>query len=100
MRERKSGCIITIASRAATVDTMLGLGYNDAKAGVTRATHCLQLELDMDGLGEQVHTYALHPGGKKNASRKRTGALIARVIGVLPAILDIPLHWKLTLVQE
>jgi NAD(P)-dependent dehydrogenase (short-subunit alcohol dehydrogenase family) len=63
MRARKSGCIITIASRAATVDTMLGLGYNDAKAAVTRAIHCLQLELELDGLGEHVHTYALHPGG-------------------------------------
>lgn len=47
MRERRKGCIITIASRAATVDTMLGLGYNDAKAGVTRAMNCLQLELDL-----------------------------------------------------
>ena len=63
MRERRKGTVITIASRAATVDTMLGLGYNDAKAGVTRATHCLQLELDMDGLGEDVCTHALHPGG-------------------------------------
>lgn len=63
MRARKSGCIITIASRAATVDTMLGLGYNDAKAAVTRATSCLQLELDLDGLGDSIHTYALHPGG-------------------------------------
>ena len=63
MRERRKGCIITIASRAATVDTMLGLGYNDAKAGVTRAVHCLQLELDLEGLGEDVYTYALHPGG-------------------------------------
>ncbi len=63
MRERRRGCIITIASRAATVDTVLGLGYNDAKAGVTRATHCLQLELDLEGLGEDVCTYALHPGG-------------------------------------
>ena len=63
MRARKRGCVITIASRAATVDTMLGLGYNDAKAGVTRAMSCLQLELDMDGLGDAVQVYALHPGG-------------------------------------
>ena len=63
MRHRGSGCIINIASRAATVDTPMGLGYNDAKAAVTRATSCLQLELDNDGLGEKIHCYALHPGG-------------------------------------
>jgi NAD(P)-dependent dehydrogenase (short-subunit alcohol dehydrogenase family) len=67
MRERKSGCIINIASRAASVDTAPGLGYNDAKAAVTRATSCLQLELEGDGLGEYIHTYALHPGGVPTA---------------------------------
>jgi NAD(P)-dependent dehydrogenase (short-subunit alcohol dehydrogenase family) len=67
MRERKSGCIINIASRAATVDTPFGMGYNCAKAAVVRATSNLQLELDDDGLGEQIHTYALHPGGVMTA---------------------------------
>lgn len=67
MRERKSGCIINIASRAATVDIPLDLGYNDAKAAVVRATSTLQLELEDDGLGEQIHTYALHPGGVMTA---------------------------------
>lgn len=63
MRERKTGCIINMASRSATVDTPLGLGYNDAKAAVVRATSNIQLELDRDGFGDQIHTYALHPGG-------------------------------------
>jgi len=63
MRERKSGCIINIASRSATVDTPLGIGYCEAKAAVVRATSVMQLELDSDGIGEDVHTYALHPGG-------------------------------------
>ena len=67
MRERKTGCIVNIASRAATVDTPLGMGYNCAKAAVVRATSNLQLELDDDGLGEQIHTYALHPGGVMTA---------------------------------
>lgn len=67
MRERKSGCIVNIASRSATVDTPLGMGYNCAKAAVVRATSNLQLELDDDGLGEQIHMYALHPGGVMTA---------------------------------
>lgn len=66
MRSRPTGgCIITIASRAATVDTLLALGYNDAKAAITRATHSLQLEFDTAAL--PVHTYALHPGGVATA---------------------------------
>ena len=63
MRQRQSGCIINMASRAATVDTLLGMGYNCAKAAVVRFTSLLQLELETDGLGEKIHTYALHPGG-------------------------------------
>lgn len=67
MRERRFGAIINIASRAATVDTPLGMGYNCAKAAVVRATSNLQLELDDDGLGEDIHCYALHPGGVMTA---------------------------------
>lgn len=63
MRERKTGIIINIASRAATVDFPFGLGYNSSKAAVARATSTLQEEIDLDGLGETVQTFALHPGG-------------------------------------
>jgi len=63
MRKRRSGVIINIASRAATVDTPMGLGYNDAKAAVVRATSVLQMELDMEELGDKITVYALHPGG-------------------------------------
>lgn len=67
MRHRKSGCIINIASRAGTVDMFMGLGYSDPKAAVIRATSNLQFELEIDGVGEQVHCYALHPGGVPTA---------------------------------
>ena len=63
MRDRKSGCIINMASRAATVDMAGGLSYNSSKAAVARATHSLQEEFEQAGLGEQLHTYCLHPGG-------------------------------------
>ena len=63
MKERKSGCIINMASRAATVDMAGGLSYNSSKAAVARATHSLQEEFEQAGLGEQLHTYCLHPGG-------------------------------------
>jgi len=63
MRERKSGVIINIASRAATVDAPFAVGYNSSKAAVTRAVSTLQEEIDMDGLGDRIQMYALHPGG-------------------------------------
>jgi NAD(P)-dependent dehydrogenase (short-subunit alcohol dehydrogenase family) len=63
MRQRKSGTIVNIASRAATVDTPLGMGYNDAKAAVVRAIGTLQLDLDLERLGDSITCYALHPGG-------------------------------------
>ncbi|ETI22662.1 hypothetical protein G647_06738 [Cladophialophora carrionii CBS 160.54] len=63
MKERRSGCIINMASRAATVDMAGGLSYNSSKAAVARATHSLQEEFEQAGLGEQLHTYCLHPGG-------------------------------------
>jgi NADP-dependent 3-hydroxy acid dehydrogenase YdfG len=46
MKERKSGCIINMASRAATVDMAGGLSYNSSKAAVARATHSLQEEFE------------------------------------------------------
>ncbi|KAH0847325.1 hypothetical protein FOPE_00700 [Fonsecaea pedrosoi] len=62
---RKSGVVISIASRAATVDVPFGIGYAADKTGLVRAIASLQAELEIDGLGEVVHTYALHPGGVK-----------------------------------
>lgn len=62
MRERKSGCIISMASRAATVDMAGGLSYNSSKAAIARATSTLQEEFEVEGLGDKVHTYCLHPG--------------------------------------
>ena len=63
MRERKDGCIVNLASRAATIDMPTGLSYCSSKAAVARATATLQEELELEGLGEHVHTYSLHPGG-------------------------------------
>ncbi|KAF2833461.1 NAD(P)-binding protein [Ophiobolus disseminans] len=63
MKERGSGCIINIASRSGTVDVPMTLGYVTSKAALIRATHTLQLEMELDGLDPAIHMYALHPGG-------------------------------------
>jgi NAD(P)-dependent dehydrogenase (short-subunit alcohol dehydrogenase family) len=67
MRDRGHGCIINIASRSATIDQPMTLGYVTSKAAVTRATHTLQKEMELDGLDPAIHMYALHPGGVKSA---------------------------------
>jgi short-subunit dehydrogenase len=63
MRQRKSGCIINMASRAATVDMPRGVSYNSSKAAIVRATASLQEEFEEEGLGQDLHIYCLHPGG-------------------------------------
>lgn len=63
MRKQRQGCIINIASRSGTVDVPMCLGYNTSKAAVIRMTHTLQREMELDGLDDVIHMYALHPGG-------------------------------------
>lgn len=63
MRQRKSGTIINIASRAATVDFPAAVGYNSSKAADARAIMTLQEEMELEGLGDSIQIYALHPGG-------------------------------------
>jgi len=70
-QERKRGVIVNISSRAATVDFPFAVGYTSSKAAVARATFTLQEEVELDGLGEGVQLYALHPGGVPTAMAKK-----------------------------
>lgn len=63
MAERKSGCIINMASRAAGVDMPKSISYGASKVPVAHATASLQEEFNFLGLGQSLHTYCLHPGG-------------------------------------
>ena len=62
MRRRRSGCIINISSRSATVDMLAGLSYNSSKAAIARASSSLQAELEDEGFGQDIQIYSLHPG--------------------------------------
>lgn len=62
MRQRRQGCIINIASRAGTVPMPFGGAYCTGKGAIIRAVSCIQKELEMDGFGDNIHVYALHPG--------------------------------------
>lgn len=63
---RRRGCIINIASRHGTVSTPLTCDYNSSKSALIRLTQCIQTEVDMYQ-ADDVHMYALHPGGIKSA---------------------------------
>jgi NAD(P)-dependent dehydrogenase (short-subunit alcohol dehydrogenase family) len=63
MKERRKGCIINIASRSGSLDLPGTLAYSVSKSAVIRAVGCIQLELNTEGLGDDIHVYALHPGG-------------------------------------
>jgi NAD(P)-dependent dehydrogenase (short-subunit alcohol dehydrogenase family) len=63
MKKRRNGCIINIASRSGSLDLPGTLAYSVSKSAVIRAVGCIQLELDTEGLGDDIHVYALHPGG-------------------------------------
>jgi NAD(P)-dependent dehydrogenase (short-subunit alcohol dehydrogenase family) len=62
MKGRK-GTIINIASRAGSKNFPSGLSYSVSKSAVIRATGCIQLQLDVEGLGDDIDVYCLHPGG-------------------------------------
>lgn len=63
MKKHGKGCVLNIASRSGSLDLPGTLSYSVSKTAVIRAVGCIQLELDMDGLGDDIHIYALHPGG-------------------------------------
>jgi NAD(P)-dependent dehydrogenase (short-subunit alcohol dehydrogenase family) len=63
MKKRGKGTIINLASRAGSRDFPSGFAYAVTKSAVIRATGCAQLQLDAEGLGEDIQIYCLHPGG-------------------------------------
>lgn len=65
-RARRRGCVLNIASRAGTVAIPYSTSYCASKAALINLTACAQKEMDVEGL-DDVHFYALHPGGIKSA---------------------------------
>jgi NAD(P)-dependent dehydrogenase (short-subunit alcohol dehydrogenase family) len=63
MKQRRKGCILNVASRSGSLDLPGTLSYSVSKCAVIRAVGCIQMELNMEGLGDDIHLYALHPGG-------------------------------------
>ncbi|KAK8076455.1 NADP-binding protein [Apiospora phragmitis] len=66
MRAQRSGCVLNITSRAGVLPNVpFSTSYHASKAALINLTGCVQAEADVDGL-EDVHLYALHPGGVRS----------------------------------
>ncbi|KAK4180939.1 hypothetical protein QBC36DRAFT_2362 [Triangularia setosa] len=80
-REQRSGCVLNIASRAGTVAIPYSTGYCSSKAALINLTACAQKELDIDGMGNEVHMYSLHPGGIKSAMTLKSISTFSKHLG-------------------
>jgi NAD(P)-dependent dehydrogenase (short-subunit alcohol dehydrogenase family) len=63
MKARRSGVIINVASRAGTIDYPGSTSYAVSKSALIRLTGCAQVELNIEGYGDDIQVYCLHPGG-------------------------------------
>ncbi|KAK4213110.1 hypothetical protein QBC37DRAFT_388225 [Rhypophila decipiens] len=82
-RTQSSGCVLNISSRAGTVAIPYSTSYCASKAALINLTSCVQKEMDVEGLGENIHLYSLHPGGIKSAMTLKKYSQTS--VSVLPA---------------
>ena len=67
LRERGTGVVLNVSSRAGTVPVPFSASYAASKAALINLTATLQAEIDIEGLGDGIQAYSLHPGGVKSA---------------------------------
>lgn len=70
----------SINGRAGTVTGPLSVHYYSGKAALIRAVGCVQAELDYQGLGDNIHLYALHPGGCKTSIQSMPNELCRLIV--------------------
>ncbi|KAH7151617.1 hypothetical protein DER46DRAFT_690674 [Fusarium sp. MPI-SDFR-AT-0072] len=70
--ERRRGCVINIASKAATVDFPFNISYCTSKAALVKLTSILQAEVDEVAPSSDIHLYAIHPGAVRSDGQQDT----------------------------
>ncbi|KAF5534562.1 Dehydrogenase reductase SDR family member 7B [Fusarium phyllophilum] len=77
--ERRRGCVINIASKAATMSFPFNISYCTSKAALIKLTGAIQAEVDEVAPSSDIHLYAIHPGavrsGMSTADGQRDAAL-------------------------
>ncbi|EXA32392.1 hypothetical protein NW756_006281 [Fusarium oxysporum] len=71
--ERRRGCVINIASKAATVDFPFNISYCTSKAALVKLTSILQAEVDEVAPSSDIHLYAIHPAAVRSVMRTADG---------------------------
>ncbi|KAI7761083.1 hypothetical protein LZL87_011488 [Fusarium oxysporum] len=71
--ERRRGCVINIASKAATVDFPFNISYCTSKAALVKLTSILQAEVDEVAPSSDIHLYAIHPGAVRSGMKTADG---------------------------
>jgi short-subunit dehydrogenase len=67
--ERRRGCVINIASKAATVDFPFNISYCTSKAALIKLTSVLQAEVDEVAPSSDINLYAIHPGAVRSGMK-------------------------------
>ncbi|RBR10362.1 hypothetical protein FVER53590_12478 [Fusarium verticillioides] len=71
--ERRRGCVINIASKAATVDFPFNISYCTSKAALIKLTSVLQAEVDEVAPSSDINLYAIHPGAVRSGMKTADG---------------------------
>ncbi|KAH7258859.1 uncharacterized protein BKA55DRAFT_638480 [Fusarium redolens] len=76
---RRQGCVINIASKAAAMSFPFNISYCTSKAALIKLTSSIQAEVDEVAPSSDIHLYAIHPGavrsGVSTADNQRDIAL-------------------------
>ncbi|KAF5637703.1 benzoate 4-monooxygenase [Fusarium sp. NRRL 52700] len=87
--QRRRGCVINIASKAATADYPFNLSYCASKAALVRLTSSLQAEVDEVAPSSKIHLYAIHPGAVRSGL-KSTGHVTSLDGKLDPSLEEFP----------
>ncbi|KAF5703649.1 cytochrome P450 monooxygenase [Fusarium mundagurra] len=71
--ERRRGCVINLASKAATVDFPFNISYCTSKAALVKLTSVLQAEIDEVAPSSDINLYAVHPGAVRSGMKTADG---------------------------
>ncbi|KAF5572842.1 cytochrome P450 monooxygenase [Fusarium pseudoanthophilum] len=71
--ERLRGCVINIASKAATQDMPFNISYCTSKAALVKLTTVLQAEIDEVAPSSDINLYAIHPGAIRSGMKTADG---------------------------
>ncbi|SCO91357.1 uncharacterized protein FRV6_15485 [Fusarium oxysporum] len=71
--ERRRGCVINVASKAAAMSFPFNISYCTSKAALIKLTSSIQAEVDEVAPSSDIHLYAIHPGAVRSGMSTADG---------------------------